>query len=71
MAPGSLPRCDPFFTTKDHGLGIGLYLCHKIASLHRGRIEAGDSVGGGAEFRVYFPINPPDEGVPPFPDVGS
>jgi len=55
---------DPFFTTKDHGLGIGLYLCHKIASLHRGRIEAGDPIGGGAEFRVYLPINPPDEGLP-------
>ena len=62
---------DPFFTTKDHGLGIGLYLCHKIASLHRGRIEAGDSAGGGAEFRVYLPIHLPDEGVPPSPDVGS
>ena len=54
---------DPFFTTKDHGLGIGLYLCHKIASLHRGRIEAVDPAGGGAEFRVYIPINPADEGV--------
>ncbi|MET0154095.1 MAG: ATP-binding protein [Candidatus Binatia bacterium] len=62
---------DPFFTTKDHGLGIGLYLCHKIASLHRGRIEAGDSAGGGAEFRVCLPIDPPEEGVPPSPEVGS
>ncbi len=55
---------DPFFTTKDHGLGIGLYLCHKIASLHRGRIEAVDPAGGGAEFRVYIPVNPADEGLP-------
>jgi two-component system, NtrC family, sensor kinase len=54
---------DPFFTTKDHGLGIGLYLCHKIASLHRGRIEAVDPAGGGAEFRVYIPVNPADEGL--------
>jgi len=62
---------DPFFTTKDTGLGIGLYLCHKIASLHRGRIEAGDPVGGGAEFRVYLPINPPDEGISQSPEIGS
>jgi two-component system, NtrC family, sensor histidine kinase HydH len=56
---------DPFFTTKDHGLGIGLYLCHKIASLHRGRIEAGNPPGGGAEFTVYLPTTPEDDVVAP------
>jgi len=49
---------DPFFTTKDSGLGIGLYLCHKIANLHRGRIDAANPPGGGAEFAVYLPIEP-------------
>jgi two-component system, NtrC family, sensor kinase len=62
---------DPFFTTKDHGLGIGLYLCHKIASLHRGRIEAVDPAGGGAEFRVYIPINPAEEALAASPEDGS
>ena len=52
---------DPFFTTKDHGLGIGLYLCHKIASLHRGRIEASNPPGGGAEFTVFLPTTPEEE----------
>ena len=55
---------DPFFTTKDHGLGIGLYLCHKIASLHRGRVDAGNPPGGGAEFTVYLPTTPGEEGTP-------
>jgi len=54
---------DPFFTTKDHGLGIGLYLCHKIASLHRGRVDAGNPPGGGAEFAVYLPTMPEDDGT--------
>jgi signal transduction histidine kinase len=59
---------DPFFTTKDHGLGIGLYLCHKIASIHRGQIEAGNAAGGGAEFTVYFPVTPLEEGAAPTPE---
>ena len=54
---------DPFFTTKDHGLGIGLYLCHKIASLHRGRVEAVNTLGDGAEFVVFLPVEQGDEGA--------
>jgi signal transduction histidine kinase len=60
---------DPFFTTKDHGLGIGLYLCHKIASLHRGRVEAVDPMGEGAEFAVFLPVEPGEEGATPSSEV--
>ena len=56
---------DPFFTTKDHGLGIGLYICHKIANLHRGRIDAINPSGGGAEFAVYLPIDAAEDGERP------
>jgi signal transduction histidine kinase len=62
---------DPFFTTKDHGLGIGLYLCHKIASLHRGRIEAGNPMGEGAEFAVYLPVEPSEEDAAPSSEIMS
>lgn len=62
---------DPFFTTKDHGLGIGLYLCHKIASLHRGRVEAGNPIGEGAEFAVYLPVAPSEEGAAPSSEMMS
>jgi signal transduction histidine kinase len=49
---------DPFFTTKPHGLGIGLYICHKIATLHDGSIRVEDRPGGGASFVVRLPIEP-------------
>ena len=62
---------DPFFTTKDHGLGIGLYLCHKIASLHRGRVEAVDPMGEGAEFAVFLPVEPGEEDATWPPEVIS
>ena len=47
---------DPFYTTKDHGLGIGLYICHKIAMQHRGRIDVDGGVNGGAVFSVHLPV---------------
>ncbi len=47
---------DPFFTTKTHGLGIGLYICHKIATLHEGTITVEDRKGGGAVFVVRLPV---------------
>lgn len=47
---------DPFFTTKAHGLGIGLYICHKIAALHEGSIAVDNHPGGGARFTVRLPI---------------
>jgi signal transduction histidine kinase len=42
----------PFFTTKDHGTGLGLALAHTIVSLHGGTMEVGDAAMGGARFRV-------------------
>jgi len=37
--------------------GLGLAICHKIMQAHGGSIEARNLPGGGAEFRVTFPIN--------------
>jgi len=47
---------DPFFTTKNDGTGIGLSLCHRIVSDHKGTLSIVDSDLGGARFRIEIPI---------------
>lgn len=43
-------------TTRAHqGLGIGLYLAHRIMSAHRGEIDTSPAEGGGSVFRLSFP----------------
>jgi putative PEP-CTERM system histidine kinase len=45
----------PFRTTKQKGLGIGLYQCKQIAEAHGGRLEVESEVGRGSVFTVYLP----------------
>ena len=47
---------DPFFTTKNDGTGIGLSLCHRIVSDHKGLFIVTESSLGGAGFRIEIPI---------------
>jgi signal transduction histidine kinase/ABC-type amino acid transport substrate-binding protein len=49
---------DPFFTTKKHSTGIGLSLCHRIVTDHRGELTVGDSELGGAAFTIEIPAQP-------------
>jgi signal transduction histidine kinase len=46
---------EPFYTTKQQGMGIGLYLAKRIIEAHGGTIEARAQEGGGAEFRIILP----------------
>lgn len=46
---------DPFFTTKDHGTGLGLPIVNSIITSHRGRIELENAPDGGAQVRVLLP----------------
>lgn len=46
----------PFRTSKEKGLGIGLYQCRTIVEAHQGRIEVESTQGGGSQFRVLLPL---------------
>ncbi|HYE08072.1 MAG TPA: ATP-binding protein [Planctomycetota bacterium] len=47
----------PFYTTKDHGTGLGLAVSHTIAGLHGGTLSVDDAPGGGARFVLVLPID--------------
>jgi signal transduction histidine kinase len=47
---------DPFFTTKQDGLGLGLAICRRIVEEHGGRIEVSSQTDIGTTVTVSFPI---------------
>src|SRR5207247_4879571 len=46
---------NPFFTTKKHGVGLGLSIVSKIVDEHHGWIRVASEPGKGACFRVRLP----------------
>jgi len=46
---------EPFYTTKAHGLGMGLSICRSIVEAHGGEIRVENVEEGGAAFRCAFP----------------
>jgi len=46
---------DSFFSTKEHGLGLGLSIVRSIIETHGGHVVAGNHPHGGALFRFTLP----------------
>jgi C4-dicarboxylate-specific signal transduction histidine kinase len=51
---------NPFFTTKDHGIGMGLSISRSIIESHDGRLWASPGNSGGAIFQFTLPVHPRD-----------
>ncbi|MBI5639524.1 MAG: hypothetical protein HZA17_03775 [Nitrospirae bacterium] len=59
MAEDELSQAfQPFYTTKDKGLGLGLNIIRKIVNEHGGYIALSSKKGDGTEIKLSFPVNP-------------
>ena len=55
MEPGTLGKIfSPFYTTKDHGTGLGLALSKKVVDAHGATLEVRSAPGEGSEFLLGF-----------------
>ncbi|HVG53897.1 MAG TPA: ATP-binding protein [Vicinamibacterales bacterium] len=56
IPPEHLDRIfDLYFTTKDHGTGIGLSMVYRIVQMHDGEVEVQSTPGRGTTFRLLLP----------------
>jgi PAS domain S-box-containing protein len=52
---------EAFFTTKSHGIGLGLAICRMIVERHGGQLTAASDGNNGARFQFVLPTDLSDE----------
>jgi two-component system sensor histidine kinase HydH len=58
IAPEDMKKLfDPFFSTKEGGVGLGLSIAHRIIDQHRGKIEIRSVPGQGTTLTLWLPIS--------------
>ena len=48
---------EPFFTTKDNGVGLGMGLAHQTIRLHKGTFSIQSNYGEGTQIEIKLPVN--------------
>jgi signal transduction histidine kinase len=62
IAPEDAARLfQPYFTTKKHGTGLGLFVTRRLVTDHGGTVDFESAPGRGTVFRVWLPL-PPERG---------
>jgi signal transduction histidine kinase len=57
IATAHLPRLfSPYFTTKAHGTGLGLFMTEKLVAENGGRVGYDQPPGRPKAFRIHFPL---------------
>jgi two-component system sporulation sensor kinase A len=54
---------EPFTTTKDSGIGLGLSICYGIVQKHGGQIVVDSQQGRGATITVWLPLITKEKGT--------
>jgi PAS domain S-box-containing protein len=54
---------EPFFSTKQNGVGLGLYVTHSFVERHGGSIFVESEKGKGTTFSVYIPTERAEHGT--------